>query len=353
MKTEINNIFLGKASFLFYKILLWVIIGVIFVAFSIFIPPSSSGIYKEIVVFLCLVLVVNVCTSILFSKISKRSRLNNVLIFAISILICTLFEILLFYKEFKFTTHSFTNITPFYIVTLCYIFLRNLAIFVFFLWIESLYQLIILYEQKEKVYQKEMALLIEKQEFEKKFSRKRLLSHYFFNILEHLYANFLIFNSDNVLLDKIKFILYYFLVDAEKDTINLDKELEFYKYYIDLEKLRSNKETSVKFIIFGKTEDFTIIPLLFEPLIGNAMKHTRQDGAGFVDIRVDALHFPVLHFHCKNNFSNSSSNIVSSENGLKILEQRLELCYKNNYELKFEQNDEYYEVRLSVTVPSD
>jgi LytS/YehU family sensor histidine kinase len=218
------------------------------------------------------------------------------------------------------------------------------------LWLESFNQLILFYAQKEKIYQREMALLIEKQDFEKKFSRKKLLSHYFFNILEHLYTHSLLHHNNSVLLDKVKFILYYFLVDAEKETVELDKELEFYKCYIDLEEFRNSHNVSVNFNVFGKTEDYTLIPLLFEPFIGNAMKYTKHDGTGWVDIKVDATRFPVLNFYCRNNYCYNSSNIVSSENGLKILTQRLELCYKNNYELKIDQNDDFYEVMLSVTV---
>lgn len=349
MKTKKNRFFSTK-SFLFYKIFLWVITGILFVNFSAFIPSGSSGIDKEIIVFLFLALVINTGIATLFSKISKKSKWNYILILTGLVLICTLFEMTLFYKEFSLMISSFTYNRTVYLVIFCYIFLRNLAIFVFFLWLESFNQLIIFYKQKELVYQEEIALLIEKQEFERKFSRQKLLPHYFFNILEHVYAHSLIHHSDSELLDKVKFILYYFLVDVDKETVELDKELEFYKYYIDLEKFRSNENISVHFNVIGKTENLTILPLLFEPLIGNAMKHTMHDGMGKVDITVDVTHWPVLNFYCKNNYCKRTSHIVSSENGLKILKQRLELCYKNKYELKIAQNDDFYEVLLSITM---
>jgi LytS/YehU family sensor histidine kinase len=197
---------------------------------------------------------------------------------------------------------------------------------------------------------KEIALLIEKQKFEKIFSSKKLLLHYFFNILEHIYAKFLTNNNDSELLDKVKFILYYFLIDAEMGKVELEKELMFYKYYIELENIKYKNSIFTSFNVLGQTENYIIAPLLFEPLIGNAMKHTKHDGTGWVDITIDVTQFPTLNFHCKNNCAHSSSNIVSSKNGLKILKQQLELCYKNNYALKITQNSDLYEVTLSIKI---
>jgi len=208
-----------------------------------------------------------------------------------------------------------------------------------------------MYHKKEKIHREEIALLLEKQEFEKKFSRKKLLPHYFFNILEHISIESVANSKEGGLMDKVKFVLYYFLVDAEKDKIELDKELAFYQYYIELEKFRHRKDISIDFNVLGQVEDITIIPLLFEPLIGNALKYTKHDGTGWVNITVDALSFPILKFHCKNNFSNHHiSNIPSTESGLKIFEQRLELCYKNKHALIITQDDDLYDVVLTIEV---
>jgi LytS/YehU family sensor histidine kinase len=186
---------------------------------------------------------------------------------------------------------------------------------------------------------------MEKQEFEKKFSRKKLVPHYFFNILELIRGKT---NNNRELLNKVKFILYYFLVDAEQEKIELDKELDFYKYYIELEKLRHKEKISVNFSVLGKTENILILPLLFEPLIGNAMKYTIKDDTGWVDIIINTTCFPVLSFCCKNNYSQFLQKIVSSESGLKILRQRLELCYFNKHTLNIIKSDDFYEVTLSI-----
>ena len=349
MNTEKIILFFKKRNFLFFKLILWICAGILFFGFSIVIPTTSYNTVNEYIIFLCLVILINIYISFLYQIISKKSKLLYFTLLSCSILLCVLFEMFLFSKSFN-DIYAFVDKRNVFIFIFGYIALRNFALFIFFFWVENIQRTFLLLQEKENIHAKEIALLIEKQEFEKKFSRKKLLPHYFFNILEHINIDSLANNNDNKLMDKVKFVLYYFLVDAEKEEVVLDKELMFYKYYIELENLRHQKNVFVTFNINGQIENFNIIPLLFEPLIGNAMKYTKHDGTGWVDINIDALHFPVLYFHCKNNYSQLSSNIISSDNGLKILEQRLALCYKNKHSLQIIQSNDLFDVTLSVEV---
>ena len=337
-------------GFLFFKILLWVCIGWFFTSFSVLIPVLPSNEMTDFIVFLGLLLVVNIHTSYLYPVLLKKSIWGYIAIFICSVLLCVGFEFTLFSENFNVFLYPGLNQNKIYFATLLYIFIRDCALFAFFIWIESFHRLILFLTEKEKIQLKEIELLIEKQEFEKKFSRKKLLSHYFFNILEHFYAKILENHTDSELLDKLKFVLYYFLVDAEKENVELEKELVFYQYYIDLEKFKSKKNIEVNFKVMGQVDDYKIIPLIFEPLIGNALKYVKDDGTGWIDITIDVSNFPVLNFHCKNNYAPYSSNIISSENGLKILEQRLELCYKDKYSMNISQNTDLYEVMLSINI---
>jgi len=350
MNTEKNIFFLNKKTFICSKVFFWICAGLLFFNFSILIPVASQDMSREFIVFICLAFVVNLNISYIDSIVSKKSKALYFILLAGSIFGCSLLELLLFAKNIG-RVYSFLDKSKIFLLVCAYTTIRNFAIYVFFLWIEYFYQLYHLYHEKEKIHKEEIALLIEKQEFEKIFSRKKLLPHYFFNILEHINVETLANNSGNELIDKIKFILYYFLVDAENDKIELNKELAFYKYYIELEKFRHRKDILVNLNVLGQPESYTTIPLLFEPLIGNAIKYTNHDGGGWVDITVDALHFPILRFHCKNkNYPRCSQNITSTESGLNILKQRLELCYKNKHSLKITQEDDLYEVILIVEV---
>jgi sensor histidine kinase YesM len=350
MKAEKSNTFLIKRNFLFFKIFLWGGMCLIFTTNSVVIPTKPDSPWKELLVFLCLVFVINVFTSFLYPKLSKKRKWKYIVLGVVSILFCVCFEMFVFYKNFITIYYDSLVKNKLYLITVGYIFLRNAAFFGFFLWVEYYNRLILLFYENERIYQKERLLLHEKQEFEKKFSRVKLLPHYFFNILENVIVKPISSSDNRILLDKVKFILYYFLVDAEREKVDLEKELEFYKYYIELENLRHHNKIVVSFNILGQTEGVKIIPLLFEPLISNAMKYTKHDGDGKVEITVNTTRLPDINFYCKNNYSNQTTHIISSESGLKILEQRLELCYRKNYFYEVIQNADMYEVVLSITL---
>jgi len=350
MKTETNFIKKNKNKILFFKIFLWISLGLLFMSISILVPTNPDNIINEFIVFVCLCIMININVSYLYPIVFKKSKLGYIALLVVSIFICAYFEMLIFKGNFGASYYALWDKKLVHLVVFGYVCIRDLALFIFFTWVEYFNRLIHFYYKQEQIHQKEITLLIEKQNFEKNFSRKKLLPHYFFNILEYIYAKTLINNSNDEIFDKLKFVLYYFLVDAEKEKIELDKEIAFYKCYIDLENFRHQKNVSVNFNVLGETENFTIIPLLIEPLINNAMKYTKYDGTGWVDITVDATSSPVLNFLCRNNYTPHSSNIISSENGLKIFKQRLYLCYKDNYNLKIEQNEDLYEISLSVTV---
>jgi sensor histidine kinase YesM len=333
MKLEKNNFFAKHLNFLFFKTLLWLSMGLVFFSFSVLIPISSDSSIKEIIVFLCLALVVNIHISYLFPKIYKKNKFGYIFLIMGSIIFCAFFELFLFSNQLKIIYSGILDKSKYYSITFGYIFIRNFAIFLFFSWVESFNRLIQLLHEKEIIFQKDMALMMEKQEYEKNFSRKKLLPHHFFNLLEHFYAKALENNNEYELLNKGKFVLYYFLVDAENEKIELEKELVFYKYYVDLDNFRYKNSITVKVNVVGEICGCLIIPLLFEPVIGNAMKYTYHDGSGQVDIEFDSSLFPVLHFRCKNNFTPHSKNLASSNSGLKMLKQRLELYYKDNYTL--------------------
>jgi len=349
MKSEKNLFFFNKKNFLFFKIFLWLCAGLTYSYFSILIPATSNNFIEVLIVFASLAIVINFNISYVYQIISKKSKVIYFSLLACSIFFCAVLEIFLFSKNIN-DIYSFLDKRIMYLFLFTYITIRNFFLFFIFFWIEYFYRLYHLYLEKETIHKKEIALIIEKQEFEKKFSRKKLLPHYFFNVLEHICLEIVTNNNYSELINKMKFVLYYFLVDGEKEIIELDKELAFYQYYIELEKVRHKKDISVCFNVLGQPDKFFIIPLLFEPIINNALKYTKRDGTGWVEILIDAQSFPVLKFYCKNNYVSHLQNTASSESGLKIFEQRLELCYKNKHDLTITYDHEFYEVQLMVEI---
>jgi len=349
MKTQKNNIYFKKLNFLLFKTFLWIGFCFFFINFSFLRPSAPNAIGREFIVFLFLIIIVNFHTSYLYPKFSKKNWIH-VLLLLLLIFASSCFELLIFPEIFDESYFYFIDNSNISIITVGNILIRNSTLFVFFIWVEYFYRLILFFDKKDTIQQKEILFLREKQEFERIFSRKKLLPHYFFNIIELFRIEISDKNNNGELFEKVKFILYYFLVDAEQERVELEKEIAFYYYYIELENFRHNENPKVTFDVLGQTDEIFIIPLLFEPLISNAMKYTKKNGSGYVDIIIDTTQVPVVKFYCKNNYSQLSKNTISSESGLKILEQRLELCYKNKHNLIIEQGDDFYEVTLSINI---
>ncbi len=98
--------------------------------------------------------------------------------------------------------------------------------------------------------------------------------HFLFNSLNSIYSQALSKSdqtAETVL--ELSNLLRYMLYEVGEDKVDLSKELEMMENYIELQKLRLELGTDVKFNISGDVASQKIAPLLFFPLVENAFKH--------------------------------------------------------------------------------
>jgi len=55
----------------------------------------------------------------------------------------------------------------------------------------------------------------------------------------------------------------YMLYESNSDLVPLEKEIEYLKNYVELQKLRTNNQASISFKIQGKPEKKKLAPLIF------------------------------------------------------------------------------------------
>ena len=114
----------------------------------------------------------------------------------------------------------------------------------------------------------------EKAEAELNFLKSQINPHFFFNSLNSVY--FLI-NKDNAeargALHKFSEMLRYQLYEANDDKIQVEKEIQYLKDYMDLQQLRKDENYSVQFNCAPDVKGFSIEPLLMIPFVENAFKH--------------------------------------------------------------------------------
>ena len=184
-------------------------------------------------------------------------------------------------------------------------------------------------KQKDKVKleneqaQSELALL-----------RSQLNPHFIFNTLNNI-DSLIVSNPEKASESIIRLseILRYITYEATSDFVTVEKEINYLVDFIELQKLRFGDQLiSVK--IENKHPGKLIAPMLFIPLVENAIKHGDKKAA-IPFVSVDILIDNDIHFRVINWISLSPKNKDKFGGiGLKNLKRRLELIYPHNH--KFE-----------------
>nr|WP_320117138.1 sensor histidine kinase [uncultured Marinifilum sp.] len=193
----------------------------------------------------------------------------------------------------------------------------------------------------------------EKLEAELKALKSQINPHFLFNTLNNLYS-LTLDKSDKApnLVLKLSDMMRYILYECNDRYVLLEKELDFIRNYLDLQKIRLDEAIPVKMEVKGNTAQNEIAPLLFEPLIENAFKHGAygKNNNGFVNILFNFEETNKMELTIENRFDKSWSN-EKNENkgiGIKNVSRRLELLYPEKHSLDIQENGSMFIVILSI-----
>lgn len=163
--------------------------------------------------------------------------------------------------------------------------------------------------------------------------------HFLFNMFNNLYI--LSQTKPDIALETIlnlSDLMRYQLEDASKEFVCLKKEIEYINNLIFLEKIRKD-ELDFDIDINIIDLNIKIVPMIFAPLVENAIKHGSQKlNRCFIYISIthydNILEFEIINSKVEDNYS------IRNGTGLANLRRRLEICYndKFNLELKNEVN---------------
>ncbi len=205
---------------------------------------------------------------------------------------------------------------------------------------------------------RQQSLEKEQLETELKFLRSQFNPHFLFNSINSIFV--LIHKNPDMAsesLAKFSDLLRYQLYECNEGQIPLDRELDYFDNYIELEKLRQdhNLQLSVQ-VERGFAGNLTIAPFLLMPFVENAFKHVSQntDTPNWIDIRL-RLEGPHLCFAVANSVGaagQSAGEVIRYGGiGLKNVQRRLNLVYPGGYDLRIERDEEQFRVQLRLTLP--
>jgi sensor histidine kinase YesM len=192
-------------------------------------------------------------------------------------------------------------------------------------------------DEKDLIY----AMQKENTFYQLRYLRSQLNPHFLFNTLNSIYS-LTLQKSDKApeVVVRLADIMRYLIYECNEEKIPLEKEIEFIRNYIEIEKMRHSAD--IRFTVEGATNGIQIEPYIFISFIENGFKHAMDHSFGdpfiFITLRVGDGQLTL-------NVINSTSADLEMQakriNGKGISHSRslLELLYPASYDLDIIQTE--------------
>lgn len=167
--------------------------------------------------------------------------------------------------------------------------------------------------------------------------KMQLHPHFLFNTLHSISA---LLHEDTDTADRMIARLGEFLRltldNSGEHEVTLQKEMEFLKCYLDIERIRFQDRLTVRYDIDPETLDALVPNLMWQPIVENAIRHgiAPRSGPGCIEIRSRRLG-PKLQLQVKDDGPGlppaPAGNASSGGVGLANTRERLRQLYGKNY----------------------
>lgn len=179
--------------------------------------------------------------------------------------------------------------------------------------------------------------------------KQQLSPHFYFNTLNNLYG---LSRSNSpqlpVALSQLSNIMQYVIVDCNQAKVLLSQEINFLQSYIELEKLRYEKNTIIEMKTKGKVNGQTIIPLLLIQFVENAFKHGMKEKSdrSWMKVSMDVEDDELL-FKVENSFYDAAASHGIGINSVKHI---LNLQYEGKHAIQMRHKDNSFLVTLKLNL---
>lgn len=201
------------------------------------------------------------------------------------------------------------------------------------------------YFQRERLRQME----VEKLNTEIEYLKSQINPHFLFNSLNTIFFQI---EKSNVnardTLTKFSDMLRFQLYECNGHEMQLDKEINYLRNYVDLQRLRKDERYQIDFVTTGDPGTFRLAPLLLMPLVENAFKYVSNfpDGNNRLGIHIDADASRMIMKVANTKELRRPDQNAAGGIGLKNLRRRLELQYPGRHDLDINETKTEFEVTL-------
>jgi sensor histidine kinase YesM len=174
-----------------------------------------------------------------------------------------------------------------------------------------------------------------------RYFRTQLNPHFLFNTLNSIYSLSLAKNDKTPeVVIRLSDIMRFLIYECNEEKIPLEKEIEFIKNYIEIEKIRYDAD--IKFTIEGSTDGIMIEPFLFISFIENGFKHAIDNSFAkpFIYITLKVSKDQIV-LNVINNTSLELETQAKKIQGKGLVNSKsvLELLYPDAYSLDIIQTE--------------
>lgn len=210
---------------------------------------------------------------------------------------------------------------------------------------------IILLRTKNLILEKDKLML------ELTFLKAQVNPHFLFNTLNAIYSD--VFDTNEKAADlilRLSELMRYNLYETDQPKIALDKELDYVRNYLDLERNRfSDQYVVIDYEQSGQPGQYQIAPLLLIVFVENAFKHGIKGAIEPAYVQVGAeVTADQIVFRVENSipYKHPVDKVEKRSGGIGLgnVRRRLDILYNGQYELVIDSNEAVHKVTLKVRV---
>lgn len=202
-----------------------------------------------------------------------------------------------------------------------------------------------------KAEKKAVQIESERMRMELSFLRSQINPHFLFNTLNNIYSLALIksdMTADAVL--KLADIMRYLTEDSISDKVVLNREVDYLRHYIELQRIRLESKMKIVLNLSGDFSKYYIPPLILMPFVENAFKYgtsNHQDAEICINLLVinDVLRLNIINRIFLGRIEPGANGL-----GISNTRQRLEHIYPGKHKLEITDSGKLFKVFLSINL---
>jgi sensor histidine kinase YesM len=213
----------------------------------------------------------------------------------------------------------------------------------------SAFYMLKFYTEYRKAGQQRIQLAVINKDMQLNLLKQQLSPHFYFNTLNNLYG---LSRSNSprlsTALSQLSNIMQYVIVECNQPKVLLRQEINFLQSYIELEKLRYEKDTVIEIDVQGNVNEQTIIPLLLIQFVENAFKHGMKEKSNLSWMKVSmSIVDKELLFEVENSYYDTAP---SHGIGINSVRHILNLQYEGRHDIQMRHENNSFSVTLKLNL---